>query len=118
MNRLASVALASAFFAATSVAALAAVPPSNASGATPNGPAVSTKSPADQKAVKAAARLDRADPREARMTRALNLLEAKGYGDFSGFKQAGTEFAATVMRNGKQTVVTVNPDSDQVTPQG
>jgi len=55
---------------------------------------------------------------EARMTHALNLLEAKGYGDFHNFKQDGKDFAATVTRSGKQMTVKVDPDADQVTVQG
>jgi hypothetical protein len=53
-----------------------------------------------------------------RMTAALNLLEAKGYGGFSDFKQNGKDFAATVNQNGQHFTVTVDPDSGQVTRQG
>ncbi|HUC67122.1 MAG TPA: hypothetical protein VMA53_16905 [Stellaceae bacterium] len=53
-----------------------------------------------------------------RMTAALNLLEAKGYGAFSDFKQNGNDFAATVTENGQHFAVTVDPDSGQVTRQG
>lgn len=52
-----------------------------------------------------------------RMTAALNALEANGYGDFSNFKADGANFSATVTRNGKQTVVVVDPDTGQVTRQ-
>ena len=36
----------------------------------------------------------------ARMTQALNLLEAQGYGNFSNFEQDGANFEATVKQNG------------------
>ena len=52
------------------------------------------------------------------MTHALNLLEAKGYGDFHDFKSDGKNFDVTVTRGGKQSTVTVDPDSGQVTVQG
>jgi hypothetical protein len=53
-----------------------------------------------------------------RMTAALNLLEAKGYGDFSNFKADGNNFAATVKQNGKSFGVVIEPDSGQITRQG
>ena len=53
-----------------------------------------------------------------RMTAALNLLEAKGYGGFSDFKPSGKDFAATANENGRHFTVTVDPDSGQVTRQG
>jgi hypothetical protein len=55
---------------------------------------------------------------EARMTHALNLLEANGYGDFSDFRQDGKNFDATVTRSGRQFTVVVDPDADQVSQQG
>jgi Peptidase propeptide and YPEB domain len=54
----------------------------------------------------------------ARTTQALNLLEAKGYGSFSNFKQDGADFEATVKQNGQSFTVTVNPDTGQITRQG
>ncbi len=53
-----------------------------------------------------------------RMTSALNLLEAQGYGSFSNFKQDGQNYAATVKQNGQSFGVVINPDSGQVTRQG
>jgi hypothetical protein len=53
-----------------------------------------------------------------RMTAALNLLEAKGDGAFTDFKQSGKDFVATVTENGQHVRVTVDPDSGQVTRQG
>ncbi len=51
------------------------------------------------------------------MTKALNLLEAKGYASFSGFKADGKDYAATVMKNGHDINVLVDPVSGQVTTQ-
>lgn len=52
-----------------------------------------------------------------RMTHALNLLEAQGYGSFSNFAPDGKNFTATVNENGQRFTVLVDPDSDQVTRQ-
>ena len=57
------------------------------------------------------------NPAEARRaTQALNLLEAKGYGDFKDFKRDGQNFQATVQRHGKTLTVMVNPDAKTVQP--
>ena len=53
-----------------------------------------------------------------RMTSALNLLEAKGYATFTGFKPEGDRFVATVSQGNRQFPVSIDPDSGQVTPQG
>lgn len=107
MNRLASAVLATAFLAASGGVALAAAAPTT----TP------ANSPMHEKAHAAALRHDDADPAEARMTHALNLLEANGYGDFSNFKQDGRNFDAMVSQNGKPFTVIVNPDTNQLTRQ-
>jgi hypothetical protein len=52
-----------------------------------------------------------------RATTALNLLEANGYTSFSNFQPAGRDFQVTVIRDGRPTVVTVDPDSGRITPQ-
>ncbi len=57
-------------------------------------------------------------PDAKRMTEALNLLEAKGYGAFNDFKADGQGYSAAVTQNGHPVTVVVNPDSGQVTPQG
>jgi hypothetical protein len=59
-----------------------------------------------------------ADSGANRMTEALNLLEAQGYGSFSNFKADGANYQATVTQNGQSFTVTINPDSGQVTRQG
>ena len=105
MNRLVSAVLATAFLTASGGIALAAPAPTTA----PAHP------PMHKKAHAAALRHDAAGPQEARMTHALNLLEANGYGDFSNFKQDGRNFAATASRNGKEFTVIVNPDTNQLT---
>jgi hypothetical protein len=61
---------------------------------------------------------ERTDVQGDRMTRALNLLEANGYGDFSNFQQSGNDFTARVTRNGKPFTLLVNPDTNQITRQG
>ena len=53
-----------------------------------------------------------------RMTQALNLLEAQGYGSFSNFKADGANYQATVTQDGQSFTVVINPDSGQVTRQG
>jgi hypothetical protein len=53
-----------------------------------------------------------------RMTSALNLLEAKGYGSFNNFKRDGKDFTATVMKNGQSQTLRIDPDSGQITNQG
>jgi hypothetical protein len=53
-----------------------------------------------------------------RMTHALNLLEANGYGDFRNFQPTGKDFTAAVTRNGQQFGIVVNPDTNQITRQG
>jgi len=103
MNRLASAALASALFAATGGVALAATAPGGAANSPAGAPA---------------ARGADTRPSTVRITHALNLLEAQGYGDFRDFRQDGKNFAATVMRGGKQMSVRIDPDADQVAVQG
>jgi hypothetical protein len=53
----------------------------------------------------------------ARVTKALNVLEAKGYGSFTNFRADGTKYAATVTQNGQPLTVVINPDNGQVTQQ-
>jgi hypothetical protein len=53
-----------------------------------------------------------------RMTSALNLLEAKGYGSFNNFKRDGKDFTATVTKNGQSQMLRIDPDSGQVTSPG
>jgi hypothetical protein len=93
MNRLASTLLAGAFLVASAGLALAAGQPGSTA------PAASR-------------------PAGDRMTAALNLLEAKGYGDFSNFKADGGNFAASVKQNGQSFGVVINPDSGQITRRG
>jgi len=59
-----------------------------------------------------------ADSGANRMTQALNLLEAQGYGSFSNFKADGANYQATVTQDGQSFTVVINPDSGQVTRQG
>jgi len=50
-----------------------------------------------------------------RITKALNLLEAKGYGDFTNFRADGSNYQANIVSGGQPLVVTIDPDSGQVT---
>jgi hypothetical protein len=59
----------------------------------------------------------RDDMSAKRMTKALNLLEAKGYGAFNDFKANGQDYSAMVTQNGHSMTVLVDPDSGQVTTQ-
>ena len=47
-------------------------------------------------------------------TDALNLLESKGYGDFSNFHRAGRMYAATVSRDGKTMHLTIDPEAGTI----
>lgn len=102
MNRSIMASLSALVLAASSAGALAA----------------GTPAPTTTAAQDAAARHDRREEaREARMTQALNLLEAKGYGDFTNFRADGKNFDATVTQNGKTVTVVVDPDASQITQQ-
>lgn len=116
MNRLTSTALAGALVVASGALAFAADAPASAPANAPSG--TSAAAARANAAAQAAARHDKAAPVEARMTHALNLLEANGDGDFSDFRQHGKNFDATVTRSGRQVTVVVDPDADQVSQQG
>jgi hypothetical protein len=58
------------------------------------------------------------DATARRMTKALNLLEAKGYGDFKNFHVDGRDFVATVTQGGEPSTVIIDPDVPSVTQQG
>jgi hypothetical protein len=52
-----------------------------------------------------------------RETRALNVLEAKGYGgSYTDFQSAGRNYSAMVTHNGKSQKVIIDPDRGTVTP--
>ena len=53
-----------------------------------------------------------------RATEALNLLEAKGDGQFTSFTRSGADFTAEVTKHGKQMQVMINPDTKQIMPTG
>jgi len=42
-------------------------------------------------------------------TRALNLLEAKGYGDFRNFQARGQDFTATVTQHDRAVTLLIDP---------
>jgi hypothetical protein len=56
-------------------------------------------------------------PAARRMTHALNLLEAGGYGAFHDFRSDGKNFAASVTQQGRAFTVVIDPDSGQLTRQ-
>jgi hypothetical protein len=88
-------------------AALAATPP-----------ATTPAQPPHARHVMATHERSTSTPEALRETHALNLLEAKGYGDFTNFRADGKNFTATVAAQGKSATVIVNPDSGQITRQG
>lgn len=53
-----------------------------------------------------------------RMTAALNILEAKGYGAFNDFRADGKDYTAAVAQDGHRFTVLIDPDNGQVTRQG
>ena len=65
-------------------------------------------------AARAAASLPTRGPAVHRVTQALNLLEAQGYGDFKDFHVQGTDFAANVTRGGQNFPVTIDPDTETI----
>ncbi len=54
------------------------------------------------------------DQQGLRATAALNLLEAKGDGQFSNFSRSGRDFTAVVTKEGKTMQVLIKPDSRQI----
>jgi hypothetical protein len=55
-----------------------------------------------------------ADAREHRQTRAMNLIGAAGYDDFTDFAKDGNDFRATAIKGGQRISVLVNPDDGRV----
>jgi len=65
-------------------------------------------------------------PAARRATKALDILEAQGYaaglsdksfGALQNFRQQGKDYVATIGQSGRSFVVTVDPDTGQVTRQ-
>jgi len=50
----------------------------------------------------------------SRATKALNLLEAKGYGDFSNFQAKGQDFTATVTQHDRAVTLLVDPRAGSI----
>ena len=57
------------------------------------------------------------DARERRETRAMNLIGAAGYSDFTDLKTDGKDFQATAMKGEQRVSIRIDPDSGRVTPQ-
>lgn len=55
------------------------------------------------------------DEGDNRGTRALNLLMAKGYTQYSDFQKQGTNYTAQVTKNGETMQVVINPDAGTIT---
>jgi hypothetical protein len=56
------------------------------------------------------------DWRANQETKALNLLEAQGFSNFTGFRPAGQDqYAANVVQHGRSMTVHVNPQDGQIT---
>jgi uncharacterized membrane protein YkoI len=55
----------------------------------------------------------RATPGDRKVT-ALNLLEAKGYRDFTAVRTDGASFDVDAMRHGQKVTAVVNPDTGQI----
>ncbi|MBV8166145.1 MAG: PepSY domain-containing protein [Alphaproteobacteria bacterium] len=118
--------LAGALLAGLSGMALAAEPPAAAPATaqpTAQAPAVQpaqqTAQPTLHHAMRAHhARVVARDHKGGPDTQALNLLEANGYGQIVQFGpesgQGGGKFDATVMKDGKQLQVTVDPATGQI----
>lgn len=53
-----------------------------------------------------------------RATTALNVLEDKGYRDFSSLRPEGRNYEITAQKSGKSVTVVVNPDTKSVQTQG
>jgi len=64
------------------------------------------------------AKVQNINAREDRETKALNLLEARGYTYFSNFKPDGRDYSASVAKNGHNMNVLVDPAKGVVTAQG
>jgi hypothetical protein len=63
----------------------------------------------------------RHEPRTAehdRATTALNLLEEKGYRDFSSLRPVGRDYEITANQNGKSVTVVVDPQTKTVRTRG
>ena len=55
------------------------------------------------------------DESDNRGTRALNLLMAKGYTQYTDFERQGSNFTATVTEEGETMQVVINPDAGTIT---
>jgi hypothetical protein len=59
---------------------------------------------------------ERSDWRANQETRALNLLEAQGFANFTDFRRAGNDqYAANVLQHGRDVTIHVNPQDGQIT---
>ncbi|HKX08668.1 MAG TPA: hypothetical protein VJN67_10765 [Stellaceae bacterium] len=66
----------------------------------------------------AARRASRRYAEQDRATTALNVLEDKGYRDFSSLRPDGRDYEITAQKSGKSVTVVVNPDTKSVQTRG
>jgi hypothetical protein len=70
--------------------------------------------PASNPAAEHAAAATGDTPEARNATAALNLLEARGYANFSNFTGDGNAFHATVVNNGQPIEVSINPNTGEI----
>ena len=115
MIRMAAAALTAALLAGGATAALAQTatkPPATAPNAA--APAPATTSPAAMAMKPHRVARHARDLSGDRDTKALNLLEAKGYTGIQQFHPVGKDFEAVVSQGGKPTTVRVDPDAGTI----
>jgi hypothetical protein len=59
--------------------------------------------------------MDNGNAEGSRATKALNMLMARGYGDYSDFQPRGDAFTATVDYQGRRTPVLIDPGAGKIT---
>jgi hypothetical protein len=59
--------------------------------------------------------MDNGNAEGSRATKALNMLMARGYGDYSDFRPRGDDFTATVDYQGRRTPVLIDPAAGKIT---
>lgn len=86
-------------------------------GAPPHALGSPAPAPAAQAAAKPGAAMNGYNPdnpEASSATDALNLLEARGYANFSDFSAAGNGFRATVVNGGQASRVSIDPRTGQI----
>lgn len=115
MKRALSFAVAAGLIAAGPAFAQTLGAPPHALGSPAPAPASSQVAAAHATAATAATAATGDNPGASNATRALNLLEARGYPDFSDFTANGNIFRATVVNGGRSSQVSINPQTGAIT---